>query len=188
MRASLWTSALPLVFIAACESKNPYASSGQPTQEPASKTEGVHPDLFDCNAFLPASELAALAGGEVELVDNAAQFFNPAPGTPRPCSWILKSDETRAWQVAFDCRDMGHSDAEKHIKTIAGRPDFRELFGIGRRAVDHSNAQVIAIDDDTPCAVRVVGPDEMSRANLARLVVQRLSTENQPRKPVRGIK
>jgi hypothetical protein len=65
------------------------------------------------------------------------------------------------------------------MKTQEGTKDL----GLGRGAVDHTNARVVAVDDDTDCAAYVVGPDETTRAALAKLVLGKLNRENMPRTP-----
>lgn len=180
MRASPWTTVAALWFAsAACDSKNAYGP-GKPYEGPPPQVDGVHPEKFDCEAFLPPSDVSAAAMAEVEFVK--VEFTEPSPGTPKPCIYRLRSDETKAWWIHFDCRDVGQPDALLQMRQVAGLPDTKEL-PVGKRAVDHTKAQLIALDDDTACAIRVVGPDENSRAALARLVLARLNQQNQPRMP-----
>lgn len=76
-----------LLFLAAgCRQENPYAVQKKPPSGPSPKVHGVDPSRFDCQKFLSASEVAAIAGGEVFPEDPG---ITPAEGTPRPCAYIL---------------------------------------------------------------------------------------------------
>ena len=162
-----------------CSQKNPYDPKDQPPPGPPPQVVGVHPDQFNCAAFLPQDDVAAVAMGEVESVPSS---YPPAPGRPRPCHFQLKADPTQTFSIGFDCRDHAQEAAAKEIDGHLGEPDAKTVE-IGKRAVDHSRAQVLFIDDDTPCAVWVTSAAETSRAALARMVAVKLVPKNAPMVP-----
>jgi hypothetical protein len=51
---------------------------------------------------------------------------------------------------------------------------------VGRTAIDHADAAILFVDDDTPCYVRVNGPDPGRRLALARLVSEHLTERTAP--------
>ena len=190
-------------LLAGCADKNPYESSAKPaaTSAAPAKIEGVDPDRFDCKAFLSEAEVAtATAAGAVT--------WQPAdmpgsPGTPQACVYVSNeqppppadaaphkgpdagpepSKGILAWQFHLDCRPVAVGDAQATIATMKTQEGSKEL-PLGRGAIDHSNARVIAIDDDTDCAAYVVGPDQATREALANAVLKKLTRANMPRSP-----
>jgi hypothetical protein len=180
---------------------NPYeAPSGEqaaakPSEPP--KKNGVPASAFDCKAFLSEEDVGGAVGQPVtwQKGDIAGQS-----GTPDPCIYVATTQPAapidagpkapdagpskgiEAWQFHLDCRPVAMGDAQAIIAQYKQLPDARELV-IGRGAIDHTNARVIAVDDDTDCAAYVVGPSVTVRTALAQLVLQRLTRENMPRSP-----
>ncbi len=167
------------VFLASCEQKNPFDPKNQPPPGPPPEVVGVDPDKFDCKAFLPEADVSAVAMGKVEWVMSG---YPPAPGRPQPCNYLLETDPSQAWGISFDCRERGATEAEAQMATKQGLPDTRPLT-VGKKAIDHSKAQLIFLDDDTPCAVWIVGPTDISRAALARMVAAKLTMKTAPMTP-----
>lgn len=181
---------------AACgEQKNPYAVD--PDKKPA-KVDiiGVDPDKFDCQTLIPPEEVAPIAGGEVVFVPSSSTM---PLGVPQPCHYLLKdrpapedldvnlgrelpAAKSQMWGIAFDCRVTAQDKATRLLKTYAAREDAKEV-DIGKRALEHSNAQILFLDDKTPCAVTITGPDESARASLAALVDNKLTLKNCPMRP-----
>ena len=116
------------------------------------------------------------------------------------------------WTYDFDCRDNykktadtlfeeykklneeriaefdRQSDAGLMKPNDAGieyhRPgEYMPIEGVGQRAVDHHGQGLLFIDDDAPCYVRVVGPDQAGRLALAKLIVKNLTFQNAPMTP-----
>ena len=201
--APVMRASLVLLLLGACstENTNPYKSNAKPAPEgPPPVIEGVHPDKFDCRAFLPEAEVAQATLGEVSW---APADMPGAPGTPAPCVYVATnqpqppdagpprrgtdaapapSKGIQAWQFHLDCRPIAVSDAQAIIESIKTQAGSKAVE-LGRGAIDHSAARVVAVDDDTDCAAYVVGPDETSRAAHARLVLAKLSKSNMPRSP-----
>jgi len=192
VRAHLTLPLLAVVACQACQQSNPYESKDskdpKPKAGPPPKVVGVDPDKFSCTGFLPLADVAAVAMGEVTWEMSP---YTPPNGVPRSCNYTLKSDESKVWGVAFDCRDSAQGETLKQIDGWLAKADVppdggvanHEVPGIGKRAVDHSRAQLMFLDDDTPCAVAITGPDEISRTALARAVATRLVPENAPMTP-----
>ncbi len=200
MRIALFVCAA--LSAAAC-AENPYQPKEQAAKPvgPAPQLEGVDPDKFDCRTFLPEAEVATAALGEVRWTPAD---MPGSPGTPMACVYVsvvqppepadaapvrrgpdagpVPSKGIQAWQFHLDCRPVAIGDAQGIITQMKALEGTKDL-GLGRGAVDHTNARVVAVDDDTDCAAYVVGPDETSRAALARLVLTKLTKTNMPRSP-----
>ncbi len=192
---------LAFVALAGCSDKNPYASNAKPVAAgPPPRIEGVDPDHFDCKAFLSEAEVAGATAGEVKW---APADMPGSPGTPAPCIYVsavqppdppdaaphrgpdagpVPSKGIQAWQFHLDCRPVAVGDAQAIIAQMKTQEGSKDV-AVGRGAVDHTNARVVAIDDDTDCAAYVVGPDETTRAALTKLVLAKLTRTNMPRTP-----
>src|SRR5688500_16762047 len=171
------TVVLPLALLVSSQTLFACAEKSTPKQEfdaGTVKVIGVQPDKFDCKSFLPDAN--TVAGGEVIWVPAD---FAPQHGTTPPCGFQKQGDESKAWAFSFDCRPVAESELDLLIKTKSAEPDTK-MVQIGRKAVDHSRAQLVFMDDDTPCAVWVVGPDDVTRSQLAQLVLTKLNRENAP--------
>jgi hypothetical protein len=180
--------AAAVLLTCAC-AKNPYEekkAEDPAAKGPPPKVEGIHPDLFDCKAYLSEADVTGIAGIEVKWVPPD---MKPTPGTPPACIYAqaaepLPDASFLVWQVSLDCRPVAIPDATRTMDDLKaqGGTDFKDLE-LGRRAIDHLNARLIAIDTDTDCVAYVVGPDETSRTALARLALDKLTRENMPRSP-----
>ena len=188
-------------FAGGCSDKNPYESTAKPVATTPPKIEGVDPDHFDCKAFLSEAEVAAAtAAGPVTW---QAADMPGSPGTPMACVYVSNeqppppadaaprkgpdagpepSKGILAWQFHLDCRPVAVGDAQGIIASMKTQAGSKEL-PLGRGAIDHSNARVIAVDDDTDCAAYVVGPDPATREALASAVLKKLTRTNMPRAP-----
>ncbi len=171
--------ALSLSSVACDQQKNAFDPKTRIDGGPV-KVVGVIPDRFDCKAFIP--DVATIVGGEVEWI---VAEFSPQQGTATPCGFALRADEMKAYQFSIDCRPLAEGEIDLVIKTKGADPNTK-MVPIGRKAVDHDRARLIFLDDDTSCAVWVVGPDEASRATLATAIMSKLNSDNAPRYP-RGV-
>ena len=194
---------LASLAFAGCADKNqnPYATPAQTgVPGPPPKIEGVHPDKFDCKAFLSEAEVGTATAAQVSWTPAD---MPGSPGTPSPCVYVSTvqpeppadaaphrgpdagrepSKGIVAWQFHLDCRPVAVGDAQAIIASMKAQEGTKDV-GLGRGAVDHSSARVVAVDDDTDCAAYVVGPDETTRAALAKLVLEKLNKTNMPRSP-----
>src|SRR5262245_11412791 len=62
-------------------------------------------------------------------------------------------------------------------------PEAAHEVAVGARGLDHHGQGLLFIDDDSPCYVRVVGPDADRRLALALHVVARLTPATAPMTP-----
>jgi len=95
--------------------------------------------------------------------------------------WGTSKD--RAWGVALDCRDSAHQRTIDWMASLAQNGTVIKDVTVGKKAIDHSNAQLVFLDDKTPCAVTITGGDEPVRMALAQLVYGKLKPENAPMRP-----
>lgn len=189
------TIALVLAIVG-CKQGNPYDKKDPGPPEPA-KMLGQDPDKFDCTKVLSEQEVATAAGEPVKMHDTS---MPPEPGEAKPCAYRSTlppagdAGTVHEWQISFDCRDRGDEhkaivDAERYMKQYLADPDAqaKEIPGIGKRALDHQDIRMIVEDDDTTCAIYVVGHGFDARTALAKLVVSRLNETNMPRR-VRAVR
>lgn len=194
IRGSAWSFlALAIFSLAGCKQENPYGKHDPGKVEPA-MIIGQDPAKFDCTKVITLAEAQTVAGVPLQVHEET---MTPEPGTPRACGY--QGSGPRAgdagipyWRVAFDCRARGIHDAEEAMAMYIAESDSdagawsafaREIPGIGKRALEHGNIRIIAIDTDTPCAIYVVGPDATTREALTKLVIGKLDQTNQPTPP-----
>jgi hypothetical protein len=184
--------ALVAVAPACGKQDNPYDKSDPGPAGPAKMT-GQDPDHFDCTKVLTDADVSQAAGEPVKMHDTT---MPPEPGEAKPCAFRSTlppagdAGTVHEWQVSFDCRtNKGVVDADRYMNQYLKDPDAqaKEVPGVGKRAVDEQNIRLIAIDDDTPCSLMVIGPDITSRTNLAKLAAMKLNEDNMPRR-VRAVK
>jgi hypothetical protein len=102
------------------------------------------------------------------------------------------ADEVAAWGksldrvfgMRFDCRSTSHQAHLDWMKQLKSNVDAKAKdVQIGKGGVDHIGGELVFLDDDTPCAVTITGPDESLRLALAEIVKGRLVLENAPMTP-----
>jgi hypothetical protein len=167
---------------------------------------GVLPHQLDCDTLAPPAELSALLGGPIERVDSE---FEPPRGVPKPCQYAVLIDApppaepppgadgdevpdgplVQAFSFDLDCRAEALEKADRLMAQYAARrslnPDGTPgpeptPVPVGRKAMDHNGSAILFVDDDTPCYVRVNGPDPERRLALAQLVERRLTERTAP--------
>jgi hypothetical protein len=90
----------------------------------------------------------------------------------------------KVYGVMFDCRSTAQDQMTQWMRQLKGKEEAHAKdVQVGKSAVDHIGGQLLFIDDDTPCAVTITGPDEPSRLALGQLVQGRLVLENAPMTP-----
>ena len=91
----------------------------------------------------------------------------------------------KVYGISFDCRNPAQQEHLSWMAQLKAKPESKARdVEVGKGgAIDHSGSHLIFLDDDTPCAVVVMGPDEPSRLALAQLVQGRLVLENAPMTP-----
>ena len=161
-------------------------ATGQPTTAPApampagsESTEviGISPVDFRCETVAPLVELEAVLGQRVEQVSTG---FSPPQGAPKPCHYVsTQLDRPGEWSFDIDCRERALADARRLFEANAGAPGARSV-AVGREGLDHHGVQLLFIDDDAACYVRVQARDEADRLALGTLVAERLTRRNAP--------
>jgi hypothetical protein len=153
----------------------------------------VYSEGFDCQRFLPPDDVSArlAEGAKVEFIPSEL----PTPqGTPKPCGYATEipgagpdgGTKYMNWQFTLDCRPAAEGEIDLLWKTKGAEPDTKPS-DVGKKGIDHSRFQLVFFDEDSGCAVWLVGPDEGSRQGLGRLVAERLTRDNRPH-DIRGVK
>jgi hypothetical protein len=207
MRAALLA---PLVVVAACSRDSSPSPEAKAQAAAPVRMIGVEPDSFQCESVASAEALAETLGARVRSIDSP---ITPPRGVARPCNYVVESGDAgvAAWTFDFDCRPHAAERAEalfkqyretsaelvdgynaaRDAKKLGGRdggpppraPEAAHDVEVGAKALDHHGQGLIFIDDDTPCYVRVVGPDAAQRLALARLISTNLTPERAPMTP-----
>lgn len=207
--AQLSLGVAALTMVGACGSKAPEKKD---KDDPTNVIQiGILPDAFRCESVAPDAELAAVVGGRAELVDAN---FAPPMGAPKPCSYQVTTTEgaQEVWSFDIDCRseameqagsimgwyvDNNNKLVQRYTDAVSDggpivddagvelkAPEGSKIVDVGRKALDHHGQGLIFVDDDAPCYVRVVGPDEQRRMALAKMLNTNLTETNAPMKPV----
>lgn len=144
--------------------------------DPPTAVLGVSALEFRCESIVPDEMASGIIGVEVERRQSQ---FNPPAGVPDPCHYRSRGVTPVEYSFDIDCRSTALDDGAKlmsHYATAAGA----EPIAIGQSGLDHSNAAILFIDDDTPCYGRILGPDKAIRLKLAQTVAERLTEKRAP--------
>jgi hypothetical protein len=187
----------PLVAIAvlalagACGNEKPKQKAAKVEGEASAGFIGVDPSVFRCETIAPVPDVGVAIGGQVERMES---MFTPPKGTPVPCDYAqiglpppVVQDGAPApaqpmWSIRFDCREDHMPGTTKEMERLATEEGATRVT-VGKLAVDHLNAALLFVDDDSPCTVRVVGPNPDQRLAIARLVADRLTPRTAPMTP-----
>jgi hypothetical protein len=210
MRASIGLVAFATLSAGAACSSETAPSRAEPAPAATGRLIGVYPEQFQCDSIAGPAALASALGGEVRAIDGS--MATPR-GVPRPCNYALAIADAgvEAWTFDIDCRPNAMATAEalfQQYRTTsaalvesyaaakeAGKaviadggppakaPEAAREVEVGRKALDHHGQGLLFVDDDTPCYVRVVGPDAARRMALAALVAENLTLEKAPMTP-----
>src|SRR5690349_136752 len=171
---------LALALVAACSGRRTGGRGARLAEDdsPAPiQVIGVSPLDFRCDLVANLQEVAEAVGAPVEAFEGG---FNPAAGTPKPCHYRSTApDHPGEWSFDMDCRDHALDTGGQLMAQFAAEPDARPVL-VGRTGIDHSGVQLLFVDDDTPCYVRVMGKGQAERLALARLVADGLVRTNAP--------
>ena len=116
-----------------------------------------------------AREKKALSGKDTTIADEIA-------------AWGKSLD--RVFGIRFDCRSTAHQTYSDWMKQLKGKEDAKAKdVQIGKGGVDHIAGELVFLDDDTPCAVTITGPDEPTRLAFGEIVKGKLVLENAPMTP-----
>jgi hypothetical protein len=135
--------------------------------------------------------MAAAVGVAVEPM---ASMFAAPRGAPAPCDFAMIDPPAvemvdgapmpaqRMWSIRFDCREDHLPLADREMRRLLAAEGALRV-NIGSWGIDHRDAALWFVDDDAPCAVRVVGPGAGERAAIARAVATKLTPETAPMRP-----
>ena len=138
---------------------------------------GVSPLDFRCAMVAPLDQVSAALGVPIEKV---AAGFAPPAGTPPACTYrSTAADRPGGWSFDIDCRDHALDQGARLMAGFATDPSAKPVR-VGHSGLDHHGVQLLFIDDDAPCYVRVIGPGEAQRLALARLIADRLDARTAP--------
>lgn len=164
-------------------------------------TLGVYPEQFKCESLAPLAELTAQFGGDLQATDPPES--PPPRGVARPCNYLASvpasqfdgdagPEETRAvsWSFDLDCRAGALKEAEElreEYSKMKGDPDSGVPtvveVDVGRWGSDHMQSQLLFVDGQADCFVRVRGPSAEGRLALARIVEGHLTEKTAVREP-----
>ncbi len=189
-----------------CEDKKPPAAAVSAADSPVTLW-GIEPSEWSCDRIATPALMSQALGGPTRAIDSP---MATAVGTAKPCTFVFEGDQPEAWSFDLDCRpsamrvaaqlfteyaaqNVAYIDAfdaatgGKVIKDDAGVEQHaveppREV-AVGKRGLDHHGMQILFIDDDAPCYVRVSGPDPDRRLRVAELVAKQLTAVNAPMRP-----
>lgn len=182
---------LVVLWVAGCGSSKEESSHSKPEKVKKAKIVGIDPLIYKCENLVTLADVSEALGGEITQKQVA---FDPPPGTPLPCHYVLSAGErTELWSFDMDCR----SDALETADALFEQYRVNQMndagistnetgdLSIGRRAMDHHGQALIAVDDDTDCYIRVLGPSSEGRRTLGALLVNKLVWANAPIRPRR---
>lgn len=171
---------LALALVTACSGDREAARAARLAEDDAPapiQVIGVSPLDFRCDLIANLQDVSAAVGVPLELVESG---FTPSAGVARPCHYVSTApDRPGEWSFDLDCREHALDTGGQLMAQFATEPTARPVL-VGRTGLDHSGVQLLFVDDDTPCYVRVMGKGEAERLALARLVADGLVRTNAP--------
>lgn len=199
--------ACTLAVAIGCDAKPPPAKAPPADELPAVTMWGIDPAAWTCDLIAPLEQLAVALGVAPRAIDSP---MGTAPGTPRPCTYVAERAAPEAWSIDLDCRptalrtgaalfteyaaanreQIAAFDAATGGKVVVDDAGVEQHavappreVAVGKQGLDHHGLQVLFIDDDAPCYVRVSGPDPDRRLAVAQLVAKNLTVVNAPMRP-----
>lgn len=169
-----------------CESVAPDAElatvlGGTPARlDPPFKPEpGV---AASCNYSITTAPVDADAGA---MVDSWSFDVDCRPGHEKRADMLFNDAVMRAEQnvSAYAAQVKSGKPPTDDAGVPLRAPQGSKEVQVGKRALDHAGAGLLFIDDDSPCYVRVSGPDAERRLALAQLVARNLAEANAPMTP-----
>ena len=150
---------------------------------------GVSPTEFKCESVAPLPDAIEAVG---ETVTLKRQAFEPQFGTPGACEYHGEEKKLAegvdagpypSWSFDIDCRTLGLQSGERLMAQYS-KDETSIPIRVGKSGIDHRDTVLLFIDDDSPCAVRVLGPGREKRQALAELVAGKLTATNAPSKVI----
>ncbi len=191
----------------ACADKPPSSGAEPEVAGGEVRLVGVAIEDWSCDLIATPALVAETLGMPARAIDST---LGSAPGTPKPCNFVVEAVVPEAWSFDLDCRDTALATADRLFAEYLARNEeliaqFDAATGgkvtkddagveqvavaapvevaVGKRGLDHHGQAILFVDDDTPCYARVAGPDAERRLVVARLVAQRLTPATAPMRP-----
>jgi hypothetical protein len=134
------------------------------------------------------------------VIREATGDAGPPPEEPWMVAVSCREDYEKQAEILFTQYAQVSADEmaeyKKEVAENKGKPLFTDagveltapedsflVQGLGKKALDHRGQGLIFIDDDSPCYVRIAGPDAAHRLAIAQLVAKNLHESNAPMKP-----
>jgi len=179
---------------------------------PTGHLVGVYPENFQCESVAPIAEVSTALGGQVRAVEGAISpprgvaracnyLLELGGDAGPPEAWFFDIDcRDRALELADALFEQYRTGTAADIEAYAAArdagitltrdggpppkaPEEARDVEVGAKGLDHHGQGLIFVDDDTPCYVRVVGPDAARRLSLARMLAKNLTLEKAPMTP-----
>lgn len=146
-----------------------------PTQSRA--VVGISPVDFKCDTIAPQARIEEIVAAPLQRVTTG---FTPPEGVAAACHYeSTAADRPGEWSYDIDCRERALGDARRLIDKNAPEPDSVPVE-VGREGLDHHNAQLLFIDDDAPCYVRIQARDQADRLAIGMMLADGLTRRNAP--------
>lgn len=190
-KALLGLATSVLLLSAACGDDKPKKKAAQKVEGQASAGFiGVDPSVFKCEPIGSLDDIAQAVGGAVVMMEP---MFDPPKGTPAPCDYRQLGAQSkvldgaaapaqRMWSVRFDCRDSYMPSTVREMERLVADEGAARVT-VGKWGVDHRDAALMFIDDNTPCSVRVVGPGASERLAIGNVIAAKLTLKTAPMTP-----
>ncbi len=161
---------------------------------PAELRTGIHPDDFQCDQVVSGDAVSKAVNLQITVETSS---FEPPTGVARACNYIGHSEDSeptattdatadagpamaqQTWSFDVDCRATA-LDTGRSLLAQWGKDSGATALEIGKQAIDHRDVVLLLIDDDTPCYARILGPGQVNRKAIAKLLVAGLSRDNAP--------
>jgi hypothetical protein len=139
---------------------------------------GVPAHSFSCETVAPTDMVAGAVGTKVKAETSP---FTPPAGAAAPCVYVgaIPDAGMVSWSFDIDCRERAQKDA-KQLMVQYAQSEGALPVRIGQSGLDHNDASLLFIDDDSPCYVRVLGPGQQNRIGIAELVARKLDESTAP--------
>ena len=129
----------------------------------------------------PCAYLLVHSAGDAAAEETWSYDFDCRPGYDDRAEDLFKQFSERANnQAAAYKQTVGSGKAPTNDAGVAFKaPEGAASVAVGKKAMDMLGT-IVFIDDDSPCYVRVAGPDTARRLALAQLVAKNLHEANAP--------
>lgn len=169
-----------VLILGACQADSKKRSARLVVDEAPSESYlvGIAPENFECKSLVDMDFATTTFGGRVVKKES---LHSPPVGVPKSCHYESHASGRPPiqWSFDLDCRDGALKDAGQLMVQYATAPQATPVR-VGQSGLDHNDASLLFIDDDTPCYGRVVGPSRELRLALALHISAALTPHSAP--------